>query len=80
MDRPAARLDRDQRQRARDSVLSVGVRTFPYLADHGFQDMVVVPGSFYVDLGLSAHRERFGRASVTDAQRRISEPHHPRQR
>jgi FkbH-like protein/FkbM family methyltransferase len=27
--------------------------------------MVVLPGSFYVDLALSAHRERFGRAPVT---------------
>jgi FkbH-like protein/FkbM family methyltransferase len=65
LDRSSARLESDQRQRARDSGLSVGVRTFPYLADHGFQDMVVVPGSFYIDLALSVHRDRFGRASAT---------------
>jgi FkbM family methyltransferase len=45
--------------------ISVGVRSFPYLADHGFQGMVVLPGSFYVDLALSAHRERFGASAVT---------------
>src|SRR5258708_31427939 len=48
-----------------DAVFAVGVRAFPYLADHGFQDMVVLPGSFYIDLALSVHRERFGRGSAT---------------
>ena len=28
----------------------VGVRSELYLADHGFQDMIVLPGSFYVDM------------------------------
>ena len=55
----------NERQRGVDAAFSVGVRSFPYLADHGFQDMVVLPGSFYVDLALSVHRERFGRASAT---------------
>src|SRR3954466_12745500 len=48
-----------------DTVVAVGVRSFPYLADHGFQDMVVLPGSFYIDLALSVHRARFGGGSVT---------------
>ncbi len=48
-----------------DAVFAIGVCTFPYLADHGFQDMVVLPGSFYIDLALSLHRERFGRGSAT---------------
>ncbi len=33
----------------------VGVRSLPYLADHGFQDMIVLPGSFYVELALCVH-------------------------
>jgi FkbH-like protein/FkbM family methyltransferase len=35
----------------------IGVRTAPYLTDHGFQDMVVLPGSFYIDLALCLDRE-----------------------
>ena len=31
----------------------IGVRSVPYLADHGFQDMVVLPGSFYIEMALS---------------------------
>ena len=36
---------------------SIGVRSVPYLADHGFQDMVVLPGSFYIDMALCVDRE-----------------------
>jgi len=35
----------------------IGVRSVPYLADHGFHDMVVLPGSVYVDLALRLERE-----------------------
>ncbi len=35
----------------------VGVRSVPYLADHGFQDMVVLPGSFYIDAALRMDRD-----------------------
>ncbi|MBI4206778.1 MAG: FkbM family methyltransferase [Betaproteobacteria bacterium] len=28
----------------------VGLHSLPYLADHGFQDMVVLPGSFYIEM------------------------------
>jgi len=35
----------------------VGVGSVPYLADHGFQDMVVLPGSFYIEMALSMERE-----------------------
>jgi FkbH-like protein/FkbM family methyltransferase len=35
----------------------IGVRSVPYLADHGFQDMVVLPGSFYIETALSVDRE-----------------------
>jgi len=39
----------------------VGIRSSPYLADHAFQDMVVLPGSFYVDIALSMERAHSGR-------------------
>lgn len=77
-DRAAAGLDSDRRMimvppttlpptpdSGADAVFAVGVRSFPYLADHGFQDMVVLPGSFYIDLALSVHRGRFGHGSAT---------------
>ena len=35
----------------------VGVRSTPYLADHAFQDMIVLPGSFYIETALSLERE-----------------------
>src|SRR5206468_7679535 len=35
----------------------IGVRSVPYLADHGFQDMVVLPGSFYVEMALCVEHE-----------------------
>ena len=35
----------------------IGVRSVPYLADHGFHDMVVLPGSFYIDAALRVDRE-----------------------
>lgn len=42
--------------------LVVGVRALPYLADHGFQDMTVVPGAFYVETAMRVSCELFGRA------------------
>src|SRR6187401_1207177 len=42
--------------------LKVGVRSMPYLADHGFQDMIVLPGAFYIDSALRMEREHFHRA------------------
>jgi FkbH-like protein/FkbM family methyltransferase len=35
----------------------VGTRSVPYLADHGFHDMVVLPGSFYIDAALRVDRD-----------------------
>src|SRR2546421_3963619 len=35
----------------------IGVRSVPYLADHGFQDMLVLPGSFYVEMARCVDRE-----------------------
>jgi aryl carrier-like protein len=40
---------------------AIGVRSAPYLADHGFQDMVVLPGSLYVEMALRMDAERCGR-------------------
>ena len=36
---------------------SCGIQSAPYLADHGFQDMVVLPGAYYVDLALRMERD-----------------------
>jgi FkbH-like protein/FkbM family methyltransferase len=41
---------------------TVGVRAAPYLADHGFRDMVVLPGASYVDMAVRMERETTGRA------------------
>ncbi|MGH8745061.1 MAG: FkbM family methyltransferase, partial [Burkholderiales bacterium] len=38
-----------------------GVGSLPYLADHGFQDMLVLPGSFYLELARRLARERWRR-------------------
>lgn len=35
----------------------VGLRSVPSLADHGFQDMVVLPGAFYVAMARSVEQE-----------------------
>jgi FkbH-like protein/FkbM family methyltransferase len=35
----------------------IGVRSDPYLADHGFQDMVVLAGSFYLEMARCVDRE-----------------------
>src|SRR5437762_5939465 len=40
----------------------IGVRSVPYLADHGFHDMVVLPGSFYIEMAVCVERELSGRA------------------
>ena len=38
---------------------SFGLGSSPYLADHGFQNMVVLPGSFFVAMAASLYREAF---------------------
>jgi FkbH-like protein/FkbM family methyltransferase len=35
----------------------VDIRSFPYLADHGFLDMLVLPGSFYIDMAINLDRQ-----------------------
>lgn len=35
----------------------VGIRSLPFLADHAFQDVVVLPGSFYIATALAVHQE-----------------------
>ena len=39
--------------------VTLGIGSLPYLADHGFQDMVVLPGSFCIATVLRLHREIF---------------------
>jgi hypothetical protein len=38
--------------------IAIGIRGAPYLADHGFQDMVVLPGSLYVEWALRTQGAR----------------------
>ena len=52
-------------QRGKGVEFSVSLRSVAYLADHAVQDMVVLPGSFYVDLALSEHRKRYGTDPAT---------------
>ncbi|HTR42243.1 MAG TPA: FkbM family methyltransferase [Pseudomonadales bacterium] len=35
--------------------IEVSLKLFPYLADHGFQEMVVLPGAFYIEQALRIH-------------------------
>ena len=37
----------------------VGVRSMPCLADHGFHDMTVLPGSIYLEMALCLHVNLF---------------------
>ncbi len=37
----------------------VNLGSLPYLSDHGFHDMVVLPGSFYIELVRGIHRDLF---------------------
>src|SRR5688572_18819541 len=39
----------------------IGVNSLPYLADHGFQGMTVMPGSFFVEMALCLDCELTGR-------------------
>jgi FkbH-like protein/FkbM family methyltransferase len=41
-------------------MIEVGIRSLPYLADHGFHDMVVLPGSFFIEKALALHNNIFG--------------------
>jgi len=49
--------------------VAVSIRSTPYLADHGFQGMKVLPGSFYIETALRVDRETSGYVSgvVQDA-------------
>lgn len=52
----------------------ISVRSLPYLADHAFQDMVVLPGSFYIETALAVHQELFH--SIPAVVRNVTF-HHP---
>ncbi|MEP6670962.1 MAG: FkbM family methyltransferase [Chthoniobacter sp.] len=47
------------------SELRVGPGSPPYIADHGFQDMVVLPGSYFVALVCRMHQELFQKRAVS---------------
>jgi len=35
----------------------ISTRSIPFLADHAFQDLVVLPGSLYVEMALAVHQD-----------------------
>jgi FkbH-like protein/FkbM family methyltransferase len=43
----------------------VGLPSLPYLADHGFHDLVVLPGAFHIELARRIHLELFHRDAVS---------------
>jgi FkbH-like protein/FkbM family methyltransferase len=51
----------DDRPQEHVAEFRIDLRSLPHLADHGFQDMVVLPGSFYVEMALCIDRELCGR-------------------
>ncbi len=40
--------------------IKIGLKSLPFLADHGFQDMIVLPGSFYIEMAADIYKDRFG--------------------
>ncbi len=42
-----------------------GLRSLPYLADHGFHDLVVMPGVFFIELARRIHSDLFETAALT---------------
>ena len=48
-----------QPSHARWAAFNINVRSFPYLADHGFQDVLVLPGSVCIQMALLAHEKIF---------------------
>ncbi len=43
----------------------IGLQSLPYLAGHSFHDMVVLPGSFHIELVRQLHWELFQREAVS---------------
>ena len=54
----ARELTHNENQRSELSrSIPVGIASFPYLVDHGLQDVTVLPGAFYIDTALCLHGE-----------------------
>lgn len=49
----------------------VSTRSLPYLADHGFLDMVVLPGSFYIDMAMSMYMDHEGSNCIPGLVRNV---------
>jgi len=54
--KPLLRLATDRPLEA-SAEFKIGVGSAPYLADHGVQGMVVLPGSFFIEMALCVDRE-----------------------
>ena len=49
--------------RDKEAKIKVSLQMLPYLADHGFQELVVLPGSFYIEAAIFLHSTLFGNIS-----------------
>ena len=47
----------DEEKNDKQVFFRIGVNSFPYLADHGFHNMVVLPGAAYIQMAVLAHSE-----------------------
>ena len=45
--------------------LFIGLSSLPLLADHGFQDMIVLPGAFYIDMALTIYKDTYSQLPVS---------------
>jgi Polyketide synthase dehydratase len=52
----------------------VGIRSLPFLADHGFQDMVVLPGALSIQVASLLHEEIFKKPTMTLRNIRFQNP------
>src|SRR5215470_2934800 len=49
--------------RIRTAEITINLSSQPYLADHGLLDMMVLPGSFYIDVALYIDRQLSNRVA-----------------
>ena len=48
--------------------ITLGLDSFPFLEHHGFQDMIILPGSFYVEIAASIYKNKLNKVPgiITD--------------
>jgi hypothetical protein len=60
--------------KAKSAKFKVGIRSLPFLADHGFQDMVVLPGSLFIQVASLLHEEILKKPTMTLRNIRFQNP------